>query len=113
MARHHEPSARRFRARPGERARGGERPVRIFEDFFRDLDTQWHWPVDVKIPLRLIGSAALMLQTGYERGTKDSDVLETANLTDEIKGRLLSVAGQGSELFERHRLYLEIVARGI
>ena len=87
--------------------------MNIFEDFFRDLDTQWRWPVDVKIRLRLIGSAALMLQTGYERGTKDSDVLETANLTDEIKGGLLSVAGEGSELFKPHRLYLEIVARWI
>jgi hypothetical protein len=87
--------------------------VRPLEEFFRDLDTQWRWPGDAKIGLRLIGSAALMLQTKYERGTKDSDVLETTSLTDEIKTRLLAVAGKDSRLFDRHRLYLEIVASGI
>jgi hypothetical protein len=55
----------------------------VFEEFFRDLDAQWPRPVDAKIRLRLIGSAALMLQTNYQRGTTDSDVLETTNLTDE------------------------------
>ena len=83
------------------------------EEFFRDLDTQWRWPDDARIRLRLIGSAALMLQTNYERGTKDSDVLETTNLTDEIKTRLLAIAGKDSRLFDRHRLYLEIVAPGL
>ncbi len=87
--------------------------VRILEEFFRDLDEQWSGPADARIRLRLIGSAALMLQTDYERGTKDSDVLETANLTDEIKSRLLSIAGKSSRLFARHRLYLEIVGSGV
>ena len=35
-----------------------------------------------KVRLRVIGSSALMLQTDYARGTKDSDVLETADLTE-------------------------------
>jgi hypothetical protein len=87
--------------------------VRALEEFFRDLDKQWRWPADARIPLRIIGSAALMLQTNYQRGTKDSDVLETANLTDEIKTRLLTIAGKKSSLFERHRLYLEIVVPGL
>lgn len=84
----------------------------VLEEFFRDLDAQWP-SVDAKIRLRLIGSAALMLQTDYQRGTKDSDILETTNLTDEIKARLLTIAGKSSRLFERHRLYLEIVAPGL
>jgi hypothetical protein len=87
--------------------------VSALEEFFRDLDKQWRWPGDAKIGLRLIGSAALMLQTNYERGTKDSDVLETTSLTDEIKTRLLAIAGKDSRLLDRHRLYLEIVASGI
>jgi hypothetical protein len=87
--------------------------VSALEEFFRDLDAQWRWPVDAEMGLRLIGSAALTLQTNYERGTKDSDVLETTSLTDEIKTRLLAIAGKDSRLFDRHRFYLEIIASGI
>ncbi len=87
--------------------------MRALEEFFQDLDGHWRGPIDARIRLRLIGSAALMLQTDYRRGTKDSDVLETTNLTDEIKTRLLAIAGKNSPLFERHRLYLEIVAPGL
>ena len=87
--------------------------VSVLEEFFQDLDAQWPRPVAAKIRLLLIGSAALMLQTNYQRGTKDSDVLETTNLTDEIKTRLLTLAGTSSRLFRRHRLYLEIVAPGL
>lgn len=46
----------------------------VFEDFFRELDASWKWPADAKTSLRIIGSAALMLQADYERGTKDTDV---------------------------------------
>lgn len=87
--------------------------VRVIEEFLRDLDGHWPRPVDTRIRLRLIGSAALMLRTDYQRGTKDSDVLETANLTEEIKTRLLTIAGERSPLFERHRLYLQVVAPGL
>jgi len=54
-----------------------------------------------------------MLQTAYQRGTKDSDVLETIDLSAETKDRLLAVAGAGTELHRRRRLYLEIVANGM
>jgi hypothetical protein len=89
--------------------------VRALEEFFRDVDAQWRsrWPGDAKIGLRIIGSTALMLQTSYVRGTKDSDVLETTSLTDEIKTRLLAIGGKDSRLFDRHRIHLEIVASGI
>lgn len=85
----------------------------VFEDFFRELDAAWGARSEERVRLRIIGSAALMLQTDYVRGTKDSDVLETADLTSEIKGKLLTLGGKGSRLFERHRMYLEIVAPGI
>jgi hypothetical protein len=70
-------------------------------------------PATAKIRLRIIGSSALMLQTDYERGTKDSDVLETNDLTAGIKKRLLDLAGAGTPLHEKHRLYIEFVSSGI
>jgi hypothetical protein len=54
-----------------------------------------------------------MLQTDYERGTKDSDVLETNDLTASVRKRLLDLAGAGTPLHEKHRLHIEIVPSGI
>jgi len=54
-----------------------------------------------------------MLQANYERGTKDSDVLETPELTSEIQASLLQLAGQGTDLAKKHRIYLEFVANGL
>ena len=73
----------------------------------------WDGAGQGKIRLSIIGSAALMLQAPYERGTKDGDILEAANLTPEIKERLLRLAGPETTLHRKHRVYLEIVARGI
>jgi hypothetical protein len=84
----------------------------MFEDFFIDLDAHWS-ASGAKTPLKILGSAALMLQTSYERGTKDGDVFETLELDAATKRRLLEVAGLGSEIHKRHRLYLDIVANGI
>jgi hypothetical protein len=53
------------------------------------------------------------LQTDYDRGTKDGDVLETAGLTDLVRTELLAVAGVGSELHRRRRFYLQFVAAGL
>jgi hypothetical protein len=50
-----------------------------------------------------------MLQTGYERGTKDSDVLETADITEDIKTKLLAIGGKKSALHQKHRIFLDIV----
>lgn len=82
-------------------------------DFFEDLDGRWGPATGAKIPLRIIGSSALMLQTGYERGTKDSDVLETAAITVAVKARLLALGGEGTDLHRRHRVYVEVVGNGI
>ena len=59
----------------------------VLESFFQEVDAAWRWPAPQKRRLRIIGSAALMLQTSYVRGTKDSDVLRTLDLTDETTGR--------------------------
>jgi hypothetical protein len=85
----------------------------LIHDFFRDVDRLWKRSTKERVSLRIIGSSALMLQTGYERGTKDSDVLETAGLTQDIKAQLLAVAGQGTALCQKHRLYVDIVPGGI
>lgn len=85
----------------------------ILEDFFREVDRRWRPPDADKIVLRIIGSTALMLQANYERGTKDSDVLETAQLTADVKKRLLDIAGKGTSLHTKYKLYLDIVLGGL
>ena len=87
--------------------------MEIIKEFFSELDRSWRLPVAERIPLRVIGSAALMLQAGYQRGTKDSDILETSALTPEISRELLALAGKGSVLAIQHRLYLDIVKEAI
>lgn len=83
------------------------------EDFFREIDARWGSDAPGRVRLRVIGCSALMLQTGYARGTKDSDVLETNALTGDIQARLLALAGRGTALSRRHGLYLDIVSRGL
>jgi hypothetical protein len=87
--------------------------VKIIDEFFIELDKRWKPEGDHKIPLKIIGSAALLLQVDYDRGTKDSDVLETADITPPIKEKLLALAGKGTDLSKTFRLYLDVVAAGI
>lgn len=49
--------------------------------FFQEIDRLWTPMGTEKIPLRVIGSGALLMQTDYVRGTKDGDVLESLALT--------------------------------
>lgn len=85
----------------------------MVKEFFRELDLLWK-PVPAKrIPLQIIGSAALMLQAEYERGTKDSDILETAAITGPVREKLLSLAGKNSDLTKRYGIYVDIVGCGI
>lgn len=83
------------------------------ESFLSDLDTRWAVAGDTRIVLQVIGSAALFLQTDYDRGTKDSDILETEQIRGLVGERLLALAGKDSELYVRHRIYLEVVGRGL
>jgi len=83
------------------------------EDFLVAIDQAWTGGPGPKIRLRVLGSAALMLQADYVRGTKDSDVLETADLTPEIKTQLLALAGKETALATTHHMYLDIVPRGL
>ena len=83
------------------------------EALLRALDLSWAWPGPSPLRLEIIGSTALMLQTGYERGTKDADVFETTTLSIDTRDMLLSLGGPDSELSRRHRMYVEIVGSGI
>jgi hypothetical protein len=49
----------------------------------------------------------------YERGTTDSDVFETTDLSADDKQRLRVLAGTGTALHLRRNLYLDIVANGV
>lgn len=84
----------------------------LVDDFFRDIDRRCARPTSTKVRLRIIGSAALMIRTGFVRGTKDSDVLEASDLTPERRDHLLALAGEGTALHTKHRLYIDIVSSG-
>ncbi len=81
--------------------------------FFIEIDRLWKPQESGKIKLRVIGSGALLLQTDYQRGTKDGDVLESLELTPDIKERLRTLAGKNTDLHKRTRLYLDIVIAGL
>ena len=86
----------------------------MIRSFFTEIDRAWSQGArEDKVRLRIIGCGALILQASYERGTKDGDVFETAELTGTTKQRLLEIAGPGSELHRRNRLYIDIVGNGI
>ncbi len=84
------------------------------EALLRSLDEGWKWREgEGRVRLEIIGSTALMLQAGYHRGTKDSDILETAQLAGDVQERLRALGGLGSELHKKHRLYIDVVSNGI
>ncbi|MDQ3368246.1 MAG: hypothetical protein M3680_22710 [Myxococcota bacterium] len=87
--------------------------MQAIEDFFRGIDRHGPRQSAGKLELRIIGSTALMLQTDYERGTSDSDVLESRNGDAEVRARLLAIAERGTELARRHRMHLQIVLEAI
>jgi hypothetical protein len=82
----------------------------IIHDFFAELDERWSGE---NAKLAIIGCGALMLQIEYERGTKDGDVFETIDLTRETQAQLLVLAGPGSAIHVRRKLYIDIVKNGI
>ncbi|GDX79295.1 hypothetical protein LBMAG42_11060 [Deltaproteobacteria bacterium] len=79
------------------------------EEFFRDLDRSWPLAAGTPVTLRLLGSTALILQTSFQRGTKDSDILETDQITADIESALLALAGKETAIHRRHRMYLEFI----
>lgn len=84
-------------------------PEKIINQFFIELDKKWKAVESRKIPLHIIGSSALMLQIEYTRGTKDSDVLETKEISPQIEEKLIQLGGKGSGLHRQFNLYLDFV----
>lgn len=84
-------------------------PIHPVEELLWDIDQAWQNQAIERIRLRILGSSALFLQTDYRRGTKDSDVLETAELRDGASQQLLALAGKGARLHRRHGMYLELL----
>lgn len=87
--------------------------MQIANDFFAAIDADWSPATSAKVQLSIIGCSALMLQTNYERGTKDSDVFETTDLARETIEQLLRIAGKGTRLHNKHLMYIDIVGNGI
>jgi len=85
----------------------------MFEDFLDDLDDKWTEMSGSHLELKVLGSTALFLQTGYERGTKDSDIIKTHQMSKELCDLLDELAGKGSPLHQKHRVYLDIVGPNV
>lgn len=83
----------------------------MIDGLLHDVDRAWMPMSAGRLTLRVIGSTALFLQTNYRRGTKDSDVLETAELSADVQRRLIALAGKGTSMHRRHGLYIEVVGR--
>lgn len=83
------------------------------ESFFAAVDAAWEPPVPGKTTLRIIGASALALQTGYDRGSQDADVLESADIPPERRESLLALAGEKTALAQRTGLYLQFVPPGL
>ncbi len=84
------------------------------EDLLRAIDAVWTPRInEQRILLRVLGQTALYLQTGYERGTKDGDILETHQVSGDVRERLEALAGSGTKVAKKHGIYLDIVGASI
>ncbi len=82
-------------------------------ELLAELDATWNLATSGKVPLRVFGSMALMLQTPYSRGTTDSDILESAGMEPAAKAELERLAGRGTAGARRHGTYIEVVAEAL
>lgn len=78
-----------------------EDPAVPIREFLAAVDARWQAVGTEPITLQLIGSAALMLQCDYDRGTKDGDILESKILPPGAKAQLLALADKGTDLLCR------------
>jgi hypothetical protein len=71
-----------------------------FERLVDDLDRPWTHDLPARLTFRVLGSTALFLQTAFERGTRDADVLEVASdgLTVPVAAALRELAGPWSAI---------------
>lgn len=83
------------------------------EALLLELDAQWAARGEPRIRIRILGSLSLMLQTSYDRVTKDGDILFAPPVDGPVKDQLLALGGPGTDLAKRHRVYVDVVNSGI
>ncbi len=81
----------------------------MLKNFFKEIDLTWEPIGSEPFTLSVIGSTALFLQCQYERGTKDSDILEIHDIPPEVYKMLKKIAGKDTKIAKRHNMYLDIV----
>ena len=82
-------------------------------DLLEDIDERWQRAAAGRIDLHILGASALILQAGYDRATKDSDVLETHAIQPDIRKQLLALAGKDTPLARKHGVYVDPVPRAL
>lgn len=87
--------------------------MRQVDEFFREIDDGWAKRSLENVRLHVIGCSALLLQTDYERGTRDADIFQATDLSAEAKQHLLDLAGRDTEIANRRHMHVEVVANGI
>jgi hypothetical protein len=75
-----------------------------WSSFLSDLDRQLTQSTEI----HCLGGFVVSELYGLQRPTADVDILETTKGTD--PATLVRLAGQGSELHKRHKVYLDVVA---
>ena len=93
--------------------RRSKEPAVQIRKFLAAIDAKWKAVGAEPITLQVIGSAALMLQCDYDRGTKDGDILESKNLPPAAKVQLLALADKGTDLSKGFRIHIDIVRSAI
>ncbi|MHB2027013.1 MAG: DUF6036 family nucleotidyltransferase [Elusimicrobiota bacterium] len=85
----------------------------LIKEFLKEIDARWKPIGGEPFALQVIGSAALMLQTDYDRGTKDGDVLESSSRPAAIKEELIALAGKETDIHKQFRIHIDVVNRAI
>ena len=81
-------------------------PTKAILEPWRSFLTELDACVDEELELHCLGGFAMTFLYGLERPTADVDILPIAASAAE---RLISIAGQGSTLHRKHKVYIQIV----
>jgi hypothetical protein len=81
-------------------------PTRAVLEPWKSFLTELDASIDEELELHCLGGFAMTFLYGLERPTADVDILPIASSAAE---RLISIAGQGSTLHRKHRVYIQIV----
>lgn len=85
----------------------------MLETFLKAIDRAWKKKENPPLPFKVIGGFSLILQYNYGRSTKDADIIEVKELTENIKKQLEKIAGKESVLCKKYHLYIDIISRAL